>query len=113
MPVILKLFIPEAVRFLCRSSSCREPSALLDDDGVSLSLIRDRRLTEPLKEVSCGATETDPLGPVGGLPSCDSRRSRLEDEGTDSAFCRFWSLLGPEGALGIAFGPSGSFFSGS
>lgn len=99
------------MRFLCRSSSCRKLSALLIDDGVSLSLIRDLRLTELLNEGSCGATGTAPLGPVGGLPSCDSRRSRLDDGAIDSVFCRFGSLLGPEGALGT-LGPSGSFFSG-
>ena len=98
------------MRFLCRSSLCRKLSALLDDNGTSLSLICDRRLTELLKDISCWTTRAVPLGPVGGFPSCDSRRSRLDNKAIDF-FCQICSLLGPEGALLTPFGPFGGFFS--
>lgn len=103
--------VPEAVRFLCRSSSCREPSTLPDDEA-SLSPIRDLRLAELRDGVSCGPTGPLPVGTVGNFPSCDSRRSRAGAD-KDSPFCRLESALGALGKLLLAEGPSGSRFSAS
>jgi hypothetical protein len=98
--------VPEAVRFLCKSSSCRE----LLVDGISLSPIRDLRLAELRDGVSCSATGPFPLRAVGNFPSCDSRRSRTGAD-VDSAFCRLESALGALGKPLLAEGPSGGLFS--